>query len=90
MLSNRSRAKQKLLGVLLLTAMMRTSLTSISEISHVTTKRSALELICLKGQVCLMQGQVVWEGATADFDNSEEAIVRQFSRGSLEGPIKYL
>ena len=36
------------------------------------------------------QGQVVWEGATADFDKSEEAIVRQFSQGSLEGPIKYL
>lgn len=38
----------------------------------------------------MLQGQVVWEGPTAEFDKSEEAIVQQFSQGSLEGPIKYL
>ena len=42
-------------------------------------------------QMCLvLQGQVVWEGRTEEFDKSEEAIVQQFSQGSLEGPIKYL
>jgi phospholipid/cholesterol/gamma-HCH transport system ATP-binding protein len=38
----------------------------------------------------MFQGQVVWEGPTTEFDKSEEAIVQQFSQGSLEGPIKYL
>lgn len=38
----------------------------------------------------LWQGQVVWEGPTEEFDKSEEAIVQQFSQGSLEGPIKYV
>ena len=53
-------------------------------------KPAAKLFYSFQASLCLMQGQVVWEGATADFDNSEEAIVRQFSRGSLEGPIKYL
>lgn len=51
---------------------------------HSTIRRAVDRLIFLH------EGQVVWEGPTAEFDKSEEAIVQQFSQGSLEGPIKYL
>lgn len=51
---------------------------------HSTIRRAVDRLIFLH------EGQVVWEGPTEEFDKSEEAIVQQFSQGSLEGPIKYL
>ncbi|KAL0023397.1 hypothetical protein WJX79_004459 [Trebouxia sp. C0005] len=51
---------------------------------HSTIRRAVDRLIFLH------EGQVVWEGPTAEFDKSEEAIVQQFSQGSLEGPIKYV
>ncbi|DBA75816.1 hypothetical protein WJX77_002809 [Trebouxia sp. C0004] len=51
---------------------------------HSTIRRAVDRLIFLH------EGRVVWEGPTAEFDKSEEAIVQQFSQGSLEGPIKYL
>lgn len=35
------------------------------------------------------QGQVVWEGPSADFDKSENPFVQQFASGSLAGPIRY-
>lgn len=37
----------------------------------------------------LHEGKVVWEGPTAEFDTSDNAIVRQFADGSLRGPIQY-
>lgn len=51
---------------------------------------AVLKLPLLPTVCMLAQGQVVWEGPTEEFDKSEEAIVQQFSQGSLEGPIKYL
>ena len=38
--------------------------------------------------IFLHEGRVVWEGRSEEFDTSDVPIVRQFSRGSLDGPIK--
>ncbi len=45
--------------------------------------------IAEKGISLGLQGHVVWEGTVAEFDSTEEPIVRQFASGSLDGPIKY-
>ena len=39
--------------------------------------------------VFLDKGKVVWEGATSEFDTTENEFVKQFSRGLLNGPISY-
>ena len=39
---------------------------------------------------CAILVQVVWEGTTAEFDTTDEPIVRQFASGSLRGPILYV
>jgi len=51
---------------------------------HSTIRRAVDRIIFLH------QGQVVWEGTTAEFDTTDEPIVRQFAEGSLEGPIAYV
>lgn len=51
---------------------------------HSTIRRAVDRIIFLH------QGKVVWEGPTAEFDTTDEPIVRQFAQGSLEGPISYV
>ncbi len=51
---------------------------------HSTIRRSVDRIIFLN------QGRVVWEGSVADFERTEEPIVRQFREGSLDGPIAYV
>jgi hypothetical protein len=51
---------------------------------HSTIRRSVDRIIFLHA------GVVVWEGSVAEFDATEEPIVRQFASGSLNGPIVYL
>lgn len=51
---------------------------------HSTIRRSVDRLIFLFG------GKVVWEGSVAEFDTTDEPIVRQFASGSLDGPIAYV
>lgn len=51
---------------------------------HSTIRRSVDRIIFLN------QGTVVWEGTVADFERTEEPIVRQFREGSLDGPIAYV
>jgi ABC-type transporter Mla maintaining outer membrane lipid asymmetry ATPase subunit MlaF len=51
---------------------------------HSTIRRAVDRIIFLH------QGKVVWEGATKEFDSTDEPIVRQFAVGSLEGPIAYV
>jgi ABC-type transporter Mla maintaining outer membrane lipid asymmetry ATPase subunit MlaF len=51
---------------------------------HSTIRRSVDRLIFLH------QGEVVWQGTTEEFDSTDEPIVKQFSTGSLQGPIVYL
>jgi phospholipid/cholesterol/gamma-HCH transport system ATP-binding protein len=36
----------------------------------------------------LYQGEIVWQGATAEIDQSGSAFVDQFIHGRAEGPIK--
>ncbi|KAJ8543661.1 hypothetical protein K7X08_025279 [Anisodus acutangulus] len=36
-----------------------------------------------------LTGKVVWQGMTHEFSTSANPIVRQFSSGSLDGPIRY-
>ena len=50
---------------------------------HSTIRRATDRLVFLH------EGRVVWEGSAAEFDTSEEPIVRQFARGELRGPITY-
>lgn len=50
---------------------------------HSTIRRAVDRIIFLH------QGLVVWEGTTAEFDMTDEPIVRQFAEGSLIGPISY-
>jgi ABC-type transporter Mla maintaining outer membrane lipid asymmetry ATPase subunit MlaF len=51
---------------------------------HSTIRRAVDRIIFLH------QGRVVWTGTTAEFDTTDEPIVRQFAEGSLEGPISYV
>ncbi|GLC68238.1 Protein TRIGALACTOSYLDIACYLGLYCEROL 3 [Pleodorina starrii] len=51
---------------------------------HSTIRRAVDRIIFLH------QGRVVWEGSVAEFDTTDEPIVRQFAEGSLEGPISYV
>jgi len=51
---------------------------------HSTIRRSVDRLIFLHA------GTVAWEGSVEEFDTTEEPIVRQFSSGSLDGPITYV
>ncbi|PNH03814.1 Protein TRIGALACTOSYLDIACYLGLYCEROL 3, chloroplastic, partial [Tetrabaena socialis] len=51
---------------------------------HSTIRRAVDRIIFLH------QGTVVWEGSVAEFDTTDEPIVRQFAEGSLEGPISYV
>jgi ABC-type transporter Mla maintaining outer membrane lipid asymmetry ATPase subunit MlaF len=51
---------------------------------HSTIRRSVDRIIFLN------QGTVVWEGTVADFERTDEPIVRQFREGSLDGPIAYV
>jgi ABC-type transporter Mla maintaining outer membrane lipid asymmetry ATPase subunit MlaF len=51
---------------------------------HSTIRRAVDRIIFLH------KGKVVWEGSVADFDTTEEPIVRQFAEGSLKGPISYV
>lgn len=51
---------------------------------HSTIRRAVDRLVFLH------DGKVVWQGPTAEFDNSNNPYVKQFSEGLLEGPIKYL
>jgi ABC-type transporter Mla maintaining outer membrane lipid asymmetry ATPase subunit MlaF len=51
---------------------------------HSTIRRAVDRIIFLHA------GVVVWEGSVAEFDATEEPIVRQFASGSLQGPIVYL
>lgn len=51
---------------------------------HSTIRRAVDRIIFLH------QGRVVWQGTTAEFDTTDEPIVRQFAEGSLEGPISYV
>ena len=50
---------------------------------HSTIRRAVDRLVFLH------QGKVVWEGSAADFDRTNEPIVRQFATGALSGPISY-
>jgi len=50
---------------------------------HSTIRRAVDRLVFLH------QGKVVWEGSAADFDRTNEPIVRQFATGALIGPIRY-
>ena len=50
---------------------------------HSTIRRAVDRLVFLH------QGKVVWEGSAADFDRTNEPIVRQFATGALNGPISY-
>ena len=50
---------------------------------HSTIRRATDRLVFLH------DGRVVWEGSSEEFDTSDVPIVRQFSRGSLDGPIAY-
>lgn len=51
---------------------------------HSTIRRSVDRLVFLHA------GTVAWEGSVEEFDTTEEPIVRQFSSGSLDGPITYV
>lgn len=51
---------------------------------HSTIRRAVDRIIFLH------QGKVVWDGPVAEFDSTTEPIVRQFSTGSLYGPISYV
>ncbi len=51
---------------------------------HSTIRRAVDRIIFLH------EGRVVWEGSVAEFDTTEEPIVRQFVEGSLKGPISYV
>jgi ABC-type transporter Mla maintaining outer membrane lipid asymmetry ATPase subunit MlaF len=50
---------------------------------HSTIRRAVDRLVFLHG------GAVVWQGSVAEFDSTDEPIVRQFASGSLDGPIRY-
>ena len=50
---------------------------------HSTIRRAVDRLVFLHG------GAVVWQGSVAEFDTTDEPIVRQFASGSLDGPIRY-
>ena len=51
---------------------------------HSTIRRAVDRIIFLH------DGRVVWEGSVAEFDTTDEPIVRQFAEGTLEGPISYV
>jgi ABC-type transporter Mla maintaining outer membrane lipid asymmetry ATPase subunit MlaF len=51
---------------------------------HSTIRRAVDRIIFLH------KGKVAWEGSVAEFDTTQEPIVRQFAEGSLDGPIQYL
>jgi ABC-type transporter Mla maintaining outer membrane lipid asymmetry ATPase subunit MlaF len=51
---------------------------------HSTIRRAVDKIIFLH------DGKVVWEGSVAEFDTTDEPIVRQFASGSLQGPIVYV
>lgn len=51
---------------------------------HSTIRRAVDRLIFLH------DGRVVWQGTVAEFDSTDEPIVRQFASGSLNGPITYV
>ncbi|MEW5316152.1 MAG: hypothetical protein WDW38_007538 [Sanguina aurantia] len=51
---------------------------------HSTIRRAVDRIIFLH------QGKVVWDGPVEEFDTTTEPIVRQFSTGSLYGPISYV
>ena len=55
----------------------------------VTHQHSTIRRACDR-IIFLHQGRVVWEGTVAEFDTTDEPIVRQFADGSLEGPISYV
>eukprot|EP00879_Flechtneria_rotunda_P003345 GHRR01003571.1.p1 GENE.GHRR01003571.1~~GHRR01003571.1.p1 ORF type:complete len:341 (+),score=62.97 GHRR01003571.1:204-1226(+) len=64
----------------------RSGISSYIVVTHQhSTIRRAVDRI-----IFLHQGRVVWEGTTAEFDTTDEPIVRQFAEGSLEGPIAYV
>ena len=50
---------------------------------HSTIRRATDRLVFLH------EGKAVWQGSAAEFDTSNEPIVRQFARGELNGPIVY-
>ncbi|KAK3246501.1 ABC transporter [Cymbomonas tetramitiformis] len=50
---------------------------------HSTIRRAVDRLLFLH------EGKVVWEGPSSEFDTCDVPIVKQFSTGSLEGPIVY-
>ena len=50
---------------------------------HSTIRRAVDRIIFLH------EGKVAWEGSVAEFDTTDEPIVRQFASGSLKGPIVY-
>lgn len=39
--------------------------------------------------IFLHEGQVAWEGTIDEFNSSDDEIVKQFTSGSLQGPIQY-
>jgi ABC-type transporter Mla maintaining outer membrane lipid asymmetry ATPase subunit MlaF len=65
------------------------SLSGISAYIVVTHQHSTIRR-AVDRIIFLHQGKVVWEGSTAEFDTTDEPIVRQFAEGSLEGPIAYV
>ncbi|CAG9466454.1 unnamed protein product [Pedinophyceae sp. YPF-701] len=60
----------------------------ISSYIVVTHQHSTIRRACDR-IIFLHRGRVVWEGSAAEFDTTDEPIVRQFATGSLDGPIKY-
>jgi ABC-type transporter Mla maintaining outer membrane lipid asymmetry ATPase subunit MlaF len=50
---------------------------------HSTIRRAVDRIIFLD------EGTVVWEGPTAEFDQSDNPFVSQFSKGLLDGPLQY-
>ena len=65
------------------------ALTGVSSYVVVTHQHSTIRR-AVDRIVFLHAGQVVWEGPTAEFDESSDPYVKQFAQGLLEGPIKYL
>jgi ABC-type transporter Mla maintaining outer membrane lipid asymmetry ATPase subunit MlaF len=64
----------------------RTGISSYIVVTHQhSTIRRAVDRI-----IFLHKGRVVWEGSVAEFDTTDEPIVRQFAEGSLNGPISYV
>lgn len=47
------------------------------------------DVTCVLMAHMLLQGKVVWQGSSHEFDTTDSPIVKQFRTGDLGGPIRF-